>query len=71
MSEFDQLAQELEPVFREIQAIKDRHGITTLSIECLQLFDQFWGSHGGKGNFVGNRRFHHQRDTKTKFIKAK
>lgn len=48
MTEFEQLAEEMESIFRQIQAVKDRHGITSLTIECLPLVDQFWGSHGGK-----------------------
>lgn len=71
MSEIEQLAVELEPVFRQIQQIKERHGISALNIESLKLVDQFWGSHGEKGFFMASRRFHHLRDGKTKFIKVK
>ena len=71
MSEFEKLAEEMEPIFREIQAVKERHGITSLSIECLPLLDQFWGSHGGKGDFVAARRYHHQRNITMKFEKVK
>lgn len=71
MTEFEQLAEEMEPIFRQIQAVKDRHGITSLTIECLPLVDQFWGSHGGKGDFVATRRYHHKRDMITKFKKVK
>ena len=32
MTEFEQLAEEMEPIFRQIQAVKNRHGITSLTI---------------------------------------
>lgn len=56
MGEFTQLEKELLPVFSEIERIKERHGITSLTLESFNLIDQFYGSHGGKGNFMGKKR---------------
>lgn len=53
MGEFAQLEKELLPVFSEIERIKERHGITSLTLESFNFIDQFHGSHGGKGNFMG------------------
>ena len=46
MSEFTQLEQELLPVFAEIERIKEKHRITSLTLESFNLIDQFHGSHG-------------------------
>ena len=48
MGEFAQLEKELLPVFAEIERIKEKHRITSLTLESFNLIDQFHGSHGGK-----------------------
>ena len=37
MGEFTQLEKELLPVFSEIERIKERHGITSLTLESFNL----------------------------------
>lgn len=56
MGEFASLSQELIPVFAQIEEIKDRYGITSLSLESFHTIDQFYGSHGGKNDFMGYRQ---------------
>ena len=55
MGEFAQLEKELRPVFAEIERIKEKHRITSITLESFNLIDQFHGSHGGKGSFMGKR----------------
>lgn len=71
MGEFTQLEKELLPVFSEIERIKERHGITPLTLESFNLIDQFYGSHGGKGNFMGKREYKHTRSVEQNFVKVK
>lgn len=56
MGEFADLSQDLVPVFAQIEEIKDRYGITSLSLESFHTIDQFYGSHGGKNDFMGYRQ---------------
>lgn len=51
MGEFANLSRDLIPVFAQIEEIKDRYGITSLSLESFHTIDQFYGSHGGKMTF--------------------
>lgn len=71
MGEFTQLEKELLPVFSEIERIKERHGITSLTLESFNLIDQFHGSHGGKGSFMGKREYKHTRSVEQNFVKVK
>ena len=56
MGEFANLSRDLIPVFTQIEEIKDRYGITSLSLESFHTIDQFYGSHGGKNDFLGYRQ---------------
>ena len=56
MGEFIKLSQDLIPVFARIAEIKERYGITSLSLESFHTIDQFYGSHGGKNDFLGYRQ---------------
>lgn len=56
MGEFTKLSQDLIPVFARIAEIKERYGITSLSLESFHTIDQFYGSHGGKNDFIGYRQ---------------
>ena len=56
MGEFIKLSQDLIPVFVRIAEIKERYGITSLSLESFRTIDQFYGSHGGKNDFLGYRQ---------------
>ena len=56
MGEFANLSRDLIPVFAQIEEIKDRYGITSLSLESFHAIDQFYGSHGGKKDFMGCRQ---------------
>ena len=56
MGEFTKLSQDLIPVFARIAEIKERYGITSLSLESFHTIDQFYGSHGGKNDFMGYRQ---------------
>lgn len=56
MGEFADLSQDLVPVFAQIEEIKDRYGITSLSLESFHTIDQFYGSHGGKNDLIGYRQ---------------
>lgn len=56
MGEFTRLSQELIPIFAQIKEIKERYGITSLSLESFHTIDQFYGSHGGKNDFIGYRQ---------------
>lgn len=71
MGEFAQLEKELLPVFSEIERIKERYGITSLTLESFNLIDQFYGSHGGKGNFMGKREYKHTRSVEQNFAQVK
>ena len=56
MGEFTKLSQDLIPVFARIAEIKERYGITSLSLESFHTIDQFYGSHGAKNDFIGYRQ---------------
>ena len=56
MGEFANLSRDLIQVFAQIEEIKDRYGITSLSLESFHTIDQFYGSHGGKNDFLGYRQ---------------
>lgn len=56
MGEFIKLSQDLIPVFVRIAEIKERYGITSLSLESFHTIDQFYGSHGGKNDFLEYRQ---------------
>ena len=56
MGEFTKLSQDLIQVFARIAEIKERYGITSLSLESFHTIDQFYGSHGGKNDFLGYRQ---------------
>lgn len=56
MGEFADLSQDLLQVFEQIQKIKEKYGITSISLESFHTIDQFWGSHGGEKNFLGYRK---------------
>ena len=56
MGEFANLSRDLIPVFAQIKEIKGRYGITSLSLESFHTIDQFYGSHGGKKDFMGYRQ---------------
>lgn len=59
------------PVFAEIERIKEKHRITSLTLESFNLIDQFHGSHGGKGSFMGKREYKHTRSIEQNFTKVK
>ena len=44
---FDSIQADVEPIFREIEQVKQKHGLTTLTLESFQLSDQFGGSRAG------------------------
>lgn len=69
MNEFEQLEKDLEPIFAEIQQIKERYRITSLSLDSFALSDQFHGNHGGSKGFMARREFRHRRNNSTKFKK--
>lgn len=71
MGEFAQLEKELRPVFAEIERIKEKHRITSLTLESFNLIDQFHGSHGGKGSFMGKREYKHTRAVEHNFVQIK
>lgn len=71
MGEFAQLEKELRPVFAEIERIKEKHRITSITLESFNLIDQFHGSHGGKGSFMGKREYKHTRSVEQNFVKVK
>lgn len=71
MGEFAQLEKELRPVFAEIERIKEKHRITSITLESFNLIDQFHGSHGGKGSFMGKRECKHTRSVEQNFVKVK
>lgn len=56
MGEFANLSRDMIQVFARIEEIKDRYGITSLSLESFHTIDQFYGSHGGKNDFMGYRQ---------------
>ena len=71
MGEFAQLEKELRPVFAEIERIKEKHRITSITLESFNLIDQFHGSHGGKGSFMGKREYKHTRAVGHSFVQIK
>ena len=71
MGEFAQLEKELRPVFAEIERIKEKHRITSITLESFNLIDQFHGSHGGKESFMGKREYKHTRIVEQNFVKVK
>ena len=64
---FSPLQADIEPIFREIEQVKEKHGLTTLSLESFQLSDQYSGSCAGKDGFLARREFKHRRDSTTSF----
>ena len=71
MGEFAQLEKELRPVFAEIERIKEKHRITSITLESFNLIDQFHGSHGGKGSFMEKREYKHTGSVEQNFVKVK
>ena len=56
MGEFAQLEKELRPVFAEIERIKEKHRITSITLESFNLIDQFHEEPWRKGKFYGKKR---------------
>ncbi len=71
MAEFNSLEHDLLPVFSEIQRIKEKYRITSLTLESFNLIDQFHGSHAGKNDFLGRREYSHTRSVEKGFVKVK
>lgn len=71
MGEFAQLEEDLLPVFREVERIKQKYRITSLTLESYHTIEQFHGSHGGKRNFMGKREYRHRKNIEKHFIQIK
>lgn len=55
MGEFVQISNDMAPVFRDLETIRNRYGITSLVIESLHSIDQFTVN-AGKKTFTGRRQ---------------
>lgn len=65
--DFSSIQADVEPIFREIEHVKERYGLTTLTLESFQLSDQFGGCRAVKDGFTARREFRHRRDSVTQF----
>ena len=54
MGEFANLEEDMLHVFEEVQRVKEKYGISSITLESNRYTERFHGSHGGKGNFLGN-----------------
>ena len=71
MGEFASLEEDMLHVFEEIQRVKEKYGISSLTLESNRYTERFHGSHGGKGNFLGEREHRYARNPKKHFIQIK
>lgn len=71
MGEFANLEKDMLHVFEEVQHVKEKYGISSLALESNKYTERFRGSHGGKGNFVGERERRYARNQKKHFIQIK
>lgn len=71
MRRFRELEEDLRPLFEQMQRIKEKYQITSLTLESFRLLEQFHGYREREGNFLGTRRFGHTRNPKEKFIETK
>lgn len=55
MGEFIEMSNDMAPIFRELETIRDRYGITSLTIESLHSIDQFVVT-AGKKTYAGRRQ---------------
>lgn len=53
MGEFASLEKDMLHVFEEVQRVKEKYGISSITLESNRYTERFHGSHGGKGNFLG------------------
>lgn len=71
MGKFANLEKDMLHVFEEVQHVKEKYGISSLTLESNKYTERFHGSHGGKGNFVGEREHRYARNPKKHFIQIK
>lgn len=64
---FNSIQADVEPIFREIERVKQKHGLATLTLESFKLSDQYGGSRAGTDGFMARREFRHRRDSVTQF----
>ena len=58
MAEFNRLEEDMIKVFKEVHRVKEKYGISSISIESNKYLERFHGSSGGKGNFIGRAGRH-------------
>ncbi len=71
MGEFASLQKDILPIFEEIQQLKEKYKISSITLESNRYTEKIHGSHGGKGNFVGEREHRYARNPKKHFIQIK
>lgn len=65
---FDSLQEDVEPIFKELERVKEKHNLSVLSLESFQLSDQYSGCRAtGADGFMARREFRHRRDSTTQF----
>lgn len=71
MGEFASLEQDMIRVFKEIQRVKEKYGISSIALESNRYTERFHGSHGGKKNFMGEREHRYAIDSEKHFMQIK
>lgn len=71
MGEFASLQKDILPIFEEIQQLKEKYKISSITLESNRYTEKFHGSHGGKNNFAGQREHRYARDPARHFTEVK
>lgn len=71
MGEFASLEEDMIKVFKEVHRVKEKYGISSISLESNKYLERFHGSHGGKGNFMGEREHRYAIDSEKHFRQIK
>ena len=71
MAEFNSLEEDMIKVFKEVHRVKEKYGISSISIESNKYLERFHGSHGGKRNFMGEREHRYAIDSERHFMQIK
>lgn len=71
MGEFASLEEDMIKVFKEVHRVKEKYGISSISLESNKYLERFHGSRGGKGNFMGEREHRYAINSEKHFIQIK
>lgn len=71
MSEFAQIAEEVQPVFEKLTELKKKYGITSFILENLHTLDQFTVNFAEKRGYVGRRKRGNTEEMDKPFLQIK